>query len=168
MVSVLLMMALQATPAVPAVSAIACPVWERELSFADSVRRHDATAFAEHVDADAVFSVTGKVPLRGRGVVLEHWKGIVSGNAIHLDWYPDRVIASNNGDLAWSTGPVLLELPDGKGGWAPRVGRFASVWRKNADGEWRVAFDGGADPLPATPEQVAAYKANRARSCDMD
>lgn len=168
MVSFLLMMAMQVAPAAPMVSANACPVWARELAFADSVRRHDLAAFGGFVDPDAVFGVTEKTQLRGRSVVIEQWKGIVAGEAIHLDWYPDRVMASNSGDLAWSTGPVLLELPDGKGGWAPRVGRFASVWRKNADGEWRVAFDGGANPVPATPEQVAAYKANRARPCDAD
>jgi ketosteroid isomerase-like protein len=168
MVSVLLMMALQATPAVPAVSAIACPVWERELSFADSVRRHDAAAFAEHVDPDAVFSVNGKSPLHGRAVIGEHWAGLVSGKAGRLDWYPDHVVAANSGDIAWSSGPALFEMVDGKGGTTAMLSRFNSVWRKNADGEWRVVFDSGSDPVKAGAEEVKAFQAHRARSCDMD
>lgn len=168
MVSVLLMMALQVTPAVPAVSAIACPVWERELSFADSVRRHDAVAFAEHVDPDAVFSVTGKSPLHGRASIVERWAGLISGKAGRLDWYPDHVVAANSGDIAWSSGPALFETSDGKGGTTVMLSRFSSVWRKNADGEWRVVFDSGSDPVKASAEQVKAFQAHRARSCDMD
>ena len=168
MVSILLMMALQATPVVPVVSVIACPAWERELSFADSVRRHDAAAFAEHVDPDAVFSVNGKSPLRGRATIGEQWAGLVSGKAGRLDWYPDHVVAASSGDIAWSTGPALFEFPDGKGGTATMLSRFSSVWRRNADGQWRVVFDSGSEPVKASAEQVRNFHANRARACDKD
>lgn len=165
MVTFVLAMALQATGARPE-NAIACPVWNRELSFADSVRRHDAAAFAGHVDPDAVFGVNGRAPLRGRATIGEHWAGIVSGKAGRLDWYPDRVVVAASGDLAWSTGPALFELADGKGGSTPMLSRFSSVWRRNADGEWRVVFDAGSDPVEATPAQVGAFQAQRARACD--
>lgn len=168
MVSVLLMVALQAIPAVPVVSAMACPVWKRELSFADSVRRHDASAFAEHVDPDAVFSVTGKSPLRGRASIGESWAGLVSGKAGRLDWYPDHVVAADSGDIAWSSGPALFTVVDGKGGTTTMLSRFNSVWRKNADGEWRVVFDSGSDPVKAGVEQVKAFEAQRAHPCGMD
>ncbi len=36
-------------------SATECQVWERESSFAQSVARHDAPAFAAHVHEGAVF-----------------------------------------------------------------------------------------------------------------
>lgn len=168
MVSVLLMMMAMQAAAAPAVSAIACPAWERELSFADSVRRHDAAAFAEHVDPDAVFSVGSKTPLHGRTTIVERWAGLVSGKAGRLDWYPDRVTAANSGDLAWSTGPALFEVADGKGGTTAMLSRFSSVWRRNADGEWRVVFDSGSDPVKVGAEQVRAFHANRARACDVD
>src|SRR5580765_295443 len=168
MVSFLLMMAMQAAPAAPMVSAIACPAWQRELSFAGSVRRHDGAAFAEHVDPDAVFSVNGSAPQRGRSAIAGSWAGIVSGKRGRLDWYPDRVIAANSGDIAWSSGPALFELPDGHGGWTPMLSRFSSVWRRNADGEWRVVFDSGTEPAKADEAQVKAFRAQRARACDAD
>jgi hypothetical protein len=38
-----------------------------------------------------------------------------------------------------------------------RRGRFISTWLHDADGQWRVVFDGGtADPsVPATADEIA-------------
>ena len=157
-----------AAPAVAPVKPIDCPVWERELSFADSVRTHDAQAFAAHLDADAVFGLDSKHATRGRTAILKQWSKIVDGSAMRLRWYPDKVITAASGDLAWSTGPALAETPDGNGGWKPMLSRFTSVWRKQADGQWRVVFDTGSEPAPASAEQVQAFHAGRIAHCQSD
>ena len=56
---------------------------------------------------------------------------------ISLLWAPDLVEALPDGQLAYSTGPVHVK---GK-----LVARFASTWRKDPDGRWRVVFDNGSD-----------------------
>ncbi len=165
MLTFLLMMAAQAVPAMQTQPAAACTVWQRERAFADSVRRHDGAAFAAILDADAVFGVNGKAQQRGRAVIARQWASIVSGKAGKLEWYPDRVVVAESGDLAWSTGPALFEVPDGKGGAKPMLSRFSSVWRRNADGEWRVVFDSGSDPAPASAEQVKAFHDGDAQAC---
>jgi ketosteroid isomerase-like protein len=43
-----------------------------------------------------------------------------------------------SGTLALSTGPV--RDPKGK-----LVGRFSSIWRREAPGVWRIIFDHGSD-----------------------
>ena len=42
-----------------------------------------------------------------------------------------------SGRLALSSGPVL-------GASGEQIGRFNSIWRKDADGQWRVVFDKGS------------------------
>lgn len=155
-------------PVVAPVKPIDCPVWERELSFAQSVRDHDAEAFASHIDPDAVFSLDSATPTRGRAAIAKRWTGIVDGSAMRLQWYPDKVITAASGDIAWSTGPALLEMPEGKDRWKPMLSRFTSVWRKNADGQWHVVFDTGSEPAPATDKQVHAYHAGRITHCQSD
>jgi ketosteroid isomerase-like protein len=58
-----------------------------------------------------------------------------------LDWYPVWTDASRSGDFAFSTGPSVTT--DNATGHKIRFGNFASVWRKQADGKWKVVLDIG-------------------------
>lgn len=151
--------------ATPVLSAAECAVFARELSFARSVADHDASAFADHVDADAAFDAGGEAPTRGRAAVAEAWAPIVAGKGVRLEWYPTRTTVAGAGDLAWSTGPALIErlAPDAKQRYL--LGQFRSVWRKDSDGTWRVLFDDGAPPRPATEAEAAAFRAARPAAC---
>ncbi|GAB2512319.1 YybH family protein [Lysobacter humi (ex Lee et al. 2017)] len=146
----------------PALTADECSVWRRELSFAASVAAHDAAAFAGHVAPDAVFGVNGPRVQRGRDAVVAGWARIVRGEGMRLEWYPQHVTAV--GDLAWSTGPALVEQLDGR---APRflLSSYQSVWRRNSDGTWHVLFDGGTAPREATEAQAAAFRAAHPAGC---
>lgn len=146
----------------PVLTAEECAVWRRELSFAASVAAHDAAAFAEHVAADAVFGVNGPRVQRGRQAVVDGWARIVRGEGMRLEWYPQHVTAV--GDLAWSTGPALVEQLEGR---RPRylLSAYQSVWRRGADGVWHVLFDGGTAPREASDAQAQAFRAARPGGC---
>lgn len=142
-----------------------CAVWARELSFAQSVADHDAIAFAAHVHADAAFGASRPAPVRGREAITQRWSGIIEGKTVALAWYPSRVTIGGAGDVAWSSGPSLFEdlAPDAKARYS--LGAFHSVWHRGADGVWRVLFDDGIEPKPATPADVAAFRAGRKTVC---
>jgi ketosteroid isomerase-like protein len=59
-----------------------------------------------------------------------------------LRWRPDLAQISGGGDFGWASGPFLSyahstdELP-------VAAGHYLTVWRREADGGWRVALDGG-------------------------
>lgn len=153
------------TAARPVLTDAECAVFQRELSFAQSVADHDAKAFAGHVGADAAFDAGGATPTRGRDAIVAGWTPIIEGKGIRLEWYPTRTTIGGVGDIAWSTGPALIErlAPDAK----PRylLGQFRSVWHKDADGTWRVLFDDGAPPRAATDAEAAAFRAARPARC---
>ena len=152
------------TPPAPAFSADECAVWARELSFADSVAQHDAKAFADHVHAGAVFSAKSPQPLRGRDAILQRWAKIIDGTGLKLSWYPTSVVIGGEGNIALSSGPALYESPDPKDAGKASLGGFQSTWHKGADGAWRVLFDDGIEPKPATEADIAAFRAGR-KSC---
>ncbi|WP_416759642.1 YybH family protein [Roseateles sp. So40a] len=128
------MAASTATRPVPADAASA--VREAEIAFAATMAKRDFKAFAEFVAEDAVF-INGNKPMRGRAAVLAEWKRFFEGAEAPFSWTPDLVVALPDGQLAYSTGPVHVK---GK-----LVARFASTWRRDADGRWRVVFDNGSD-----------------------
>jgi ketosteroid isomerase-like protein len=147
-------------------TAAECEVWARELSFAKSVADHDATAFAEHIEQDGVFSVEAPEPLRGRDEITRQWGGIIQGKDVVLSWYPARTTIAGVADIASSAGPVLIEdsRPEAKSRY--RIGAYHSVWHRGPDGTWRVMFDGGGQrPVPATEAEAAAFEAGRQTVC---
>lgn len=144
-------------------SAEECTVWQREQSFARSVAEHDAGAFAGHVHENAAFGAGSPEPTRGRDAIVERWAGLIEGKRVLLRWYPTRVtMAPGVGDIAWSSGPSLVEVLDPKAKDKYLLGAFHSVWHKDADGMWRVLFDDGVEPRPATAAEVSAFHAGRA------
>jgi ketosteroid isomerase-like protein len=151
----------QETAKSPTFSKAECVVWARELAFADSVKAHDAKAFADFVNTGAVFGVGSGSPVRGRPAVVKDWAGIIDGSALVLSWYPTAVAIGGEGDIAYSTGRALLESPAGKTPKRVSVSTFVSTWHRDSDGKWRVLLDGGATPHPASDADVAAFHAER-------
>jgi ketosteroid isomerase-like protein len=145
--------------------ASACAVWDRENSFSRSVRDHDAAAFAEHVLPGAVFLTGPDEITRGRAAVVAGWGDILRGADLRLEWHPTSVEAASDG-VALSRGPYWIEItkPGAPVRWLGGV--FQSTWVRDADGAWRVAFDGGTPPpVPTTEEQIEKIKASIPARC---
>ena len=123
----------QAAPA--ALSALTKQVFAAESSFAATMANRDSIAFATFVAPDAVFFGEKSV-LRGKQAVVDGWRRFFTGPDVPFSWRPEQVEVLASGTLAHSSGPVL----DAKG---QRIATFNSVWRREADGIWRVVFDKG-------------------------
>jgi ketosteroid isomerase-like protein len=70
-------------------------------------------------------------------------------------WEPRTGDVAASGDLGWLTGPVKFPQPDG----SVRHGCYFSVWKKQADGSFRVILDIGVQPpgeVPFAPGFVRA------------
>jgi ketosteroid isomerase-like protein len=166
MAAMAVLVAALSTPAPAAAYTIAeCAVWARELGFADSVARHDAEAFAEHVEPGAVFGAGGDARTRGRDAIVDRWRQIIEGRRVTIEWYPTQTTVGGVDGIAWSEGPALVITDPGTPRAAYRLGRFRSVWRRGEDGTWRVLFDDGDEARPATPEEVRAFRAGRRDTC---
>ena len=135
--------AVSASPAGAQRSAIAQQVFAAESSFAATMANRDAVAFATYVATDAIF-FGGRQPSRGRGEVVAAWSAFFVGPAAPFSWRPQTIEVLASGDLALSSGPVFD--PSGK-----QVSTFNSIWRREADGRWRVVFDKGCPSCNCPP-----------------
>ena len=106
-----------------------------ERGFAKTMADRDFAAFQRFLSAEAVF-FTGPQPLRGKEAVAAFWARYFKDAAAPFSWEPDEIEVLDSGTLALSAGPV--RDPGGK-----LVGRFASVWRLESPGVWRIVFDRG-------------------------
>ena len=66
-----------------------------------------------------------------------------------LKWEPRTGEIAASGDLGWLTGPST-SIDHSKADAKPRYGTYLSIWRRGADGQWRVFIDfGTTNPEPA-------------------
>lgn len=122
----------------------------REAAFARTMADRDHAAFATFLSAEAIF--VGSGVLQGREAVATGWRALFDGPTAPFSWTPERVVVTESGTLAISTGPV--HNPEGE-----RIGTFNSTWRLEEDGVWRVVLDIGCpqcrcdEQTPADPDE---------------
>lgn len=157
-----------AAPAVPPASAPMseeeCRVWRAEQAFARSLEQGDRDAFAAAVHPDAVFS-GGSGILRGKAAVVQDWAALFEPGAAQLRWAPEQVAIGRRADLALSRGPYWIRNPAADAAHPLLAGEFTSTWTRDADGTWRVLFDGGSRPAPISEEALAKRLAAMPQPC---
>lgn len=124
---------------------------QTELDFARAFADRDVARFAAFVADDARFTGGGRVR-EGKAAILEQWTNMMRNPDLTLTWSPDIVELSQAGDLGYTSGPYEFSLKRPDGTVARERGRFASVWRRDADGRYRIIFDiGSPEEPPAKP-----------------
>jgi ketosteroid isomerase-like protein len=68
------------------------------------------------------------------------WAGLLGPDA-SLTWQADKVEVARSSDLAYIVGAYQLTMKDSQGKPALDRGKFVEVWKKQADGKWKVAAD---------------------------
>lgn len=106
-----------------------------ETAFAATMADRDLEAFSAFLDEETIF-FAGPKELRGKQAVIDAWSPFFKGDQPPFSWHPEVVSILDSGTLGLTSGPVL----DTEGN---RVGSFNSIWRKNADGHWKIIFDRG-------------------------
>jgi|SRR5271165_311558 len=125
----------------------------------DSVRAADAAWLkvyqAKDVDKSvAFFDAQGSmlVPnspvLTGKDAIA---KFIARGFALQdykIKWRPNRAGVAHSGDLGYTSGIYKMSFKDASGKTISDKGKYLMVWKKQADGAWKVLFDTSNSDLP--------------------
>ena len=117
-------------------------VMSTERAFAQTMAGRNHEAFASLLSEEAIF-FSGDMPVRGKQSVAADWTRFFEGGGAPFSWEPDRVEVLDSGSLALSTGRI--HDPTGK-----LIGRFNSIWRQEAPGQWRIILDKGSPVCPET------------------
>ena len=66
-----------------------------------------------------------------------------------LNWRPVYADATESGDLGFTVGEYVFTGRGATGTVVQRFGKYLTIWKKQADGEWRFVVDGGnTSPTP--------------------
>jgi uncharacterized protein (TIGR02246 family) len=110
----------------------------------------DAETFASFYGEDAVLMMEGAPDIRGRAALGEGITGMMQDPNFALSFAADDIVVARSGDLAYETGTYTMTTSGPEGDPVTQKGHYVDVWKKNADGEWKVAVDA---PVSDPPEE---------------
>lgn len=122
---------------------------DAERAFAQMAKeKNTRDAFLHFLTDDAVTSAPGQGPRSGKKHLEQQ-----PVNESWLYWYPVYSDIAASGDFGFNTGP--WEFRQKRGDEKPvAFGEFVSIWKKNPQGEWKVAVDIGIVHGPPTDAAV--------------
>ena len=90
--------------------------------------------------------------IEGKQAIRKMVAGGFATPGFHVRWTPELAVVAASGDLGYTRGTNEFSVPNKAGGTTKLPGRYLTVWRREADGEWRNVED-YTTPMP--PDSVA-------------
>ena len=117
---------------------------DRQFS-AYSISNGVSKAFAAYCADDAVSLPAGDNPIAGRKQIVESIKDLDAGK---LSWTPQKEFVSRSGDLGCTWGTYQYRMVGTNEQAHVSYGKYCTVWRRKADGSWKVVLDVGNQSPP--------------------
>ncbi|MBI3665573.1 MAG: SgcJ/EcaC family oxidoreductase [Acidobacteria bacterium] len=115
----------------------------------------DAESAVSYYAEDAAIMPPNAPIATGKEAIRGVWKNMVAAPGFAVSWKATKAEVAKSGDLAYLIGTYELTMNDASGNPVNDRGKYVEVWRKEADGKWKVVADTfNSDlPLPAPPEK---------------
>lgn len=112
-----------------------------------SVDNGAGAAFNQYLTEDALELPAGRNPIEGRENIV---KLMNEGQDTYtLDWSPQFAEVSKSGELGYTWGFYTLTYNDENGKEQRNYGKYLNIWKKQLNGDWKVAVDmGNQSPNP--------------------
>jgi ketosteroid isomerase-like protein len=112
-----------------------------EAEFVKATAEHGLDGFMSYFAEDASELPNGSAVVTGKENIrhsLEPW-----GPDLSLTWTPVEAEMAASGDLGYTFGHYVLKTRDKDGKAVVEYGKYATVWKKQKDGGWKVVMDMG-------------------------
>jgi uncharacterized protein (TIGR02246 family) len=115
-----------------------------DAGFAKSAEAKDLESIMALYADDAIFLGSGSPAAVGKDNVRKVIQGLLAIPGLKLTVNTTSVLVSKSGDLAMDGGTVQSTVTDKKGKTKTSTSQYVLVWKKGADGVWKIAADTSA------------------------
>ncbi|GGG83482.1 YybH family protein [Edaphobacter dinghuensis] len=123
---------------------------ELDGKFQKAVAEGGGKAFASWFADDAVTLNNGRPAVMGRAAIAAQAQW--DPKTYQLTWQPQGAQMGPSNDMGFTWGHYEGHSKDKNGQPVVISGRYITMWKKVADGSWKVALDASADEPPAAGE----------------
>jgi len=106
----------------------------------------DLKAFMSFISDDVVWFYCHRPPMTSSNEVRSFCEGPFKMPGYSLTWTPDRMDVSDAGDMGYAYGSYKISYKDSSGLPVETKSYYATVWRKQKGGGWKVVLE--ADYCP--------------------
>jgi uncharacterized protein (TIGR02246 family) len=119
-----------------------------------TIEAKDLEGLMSFIAEDAVGLYSNTPILTGKDAIRESWKTSFARSGFALSGEPVKVEVSRGGDLAYVQGTYSLTVNDAAGKPIPDQGKYIVIYKKQADGNWRIVVDIPNSDLPVAVSQA--------------
>ena len=120
-----------------------------ESGMAQAAAAMDPARMVSFYTDDVVGLATDAAVVQGKENMRKYFEGMMAAKP-EISWTPSKVEVALSGDLAYSWGTGEVVVKDAKGKDVKTTVKYVSVWKKQADGNWKIAVD---SLVPDPPEK---------------
>src|SRR5437762_4084784 len=131
-----------------------------EQALRDLDAKWSAAAGAKDVDKtvsyyadDAVVMPPNAPSATTRETIRSAWKEMLTSPGAAISWKATKVEVAKSGDLAYVSGTYEETMTDASGNSMKDHGKYVEIFKKQADGTWKVVADIWNSDLPAAPAE---------------
>lgn len=119
-------------------------IQKADLDFCAATKAKGLDGWMSYFAEDAAGFPAGKPLIHGKAALREYYaEAIFSTPGLVIDWRPVKADAAASGDLGYTIGTAEFHIPGKDGQTTVRKSKYLTVWKKQADGSWRVSADLG-------------------------
>ena len=125
-----------------------------DLQWSKAADAKTADQFVAFFADDAIFLPPNVSAVTSKEAIRRWMSNLMAKPGFALSWQPTKAGVSAGGDMGYTTGLYQLRLTGQNGKPVSDHGKYLTVWKKQADGGWRVVADTFNSDLP--PEGAAS------------
>jgi ketosteroid isomerase-like protein len=110
-----------------------------------SVEKGANESFLTYIDSACVILRPNRGPVIGREKIIEMYS--TPDTSFTLNWEPLYADVSASGDLGYTYGIYTIEMDSPEGMLVTKEGTYATVWKKDGNGNWKFVLDTGNQGL---------------------
>ena len=133
-----------------------------EADFAKAVAAKDLDKSVSFYAENAAMLNQNEAVAVGKPAIRASWTRMLAMPNLALTWAVDKVQVAAGGDLAYDYGNYKMSYTGPSGKKVSDVGKYATIWKKQGDGNWKAVLDTSNTDQPAA-QPGAAKKAQPKR-----
>jgi len=77
----------------------------------------------------------------GHDAIRQLFSGFFAMPSLQMEWQATKAEVAKSGELGYTTGAYKMTFKDAAGKPGEDHGKYVTIWKKQKDGTWKVAYD---------------------------